>query len=105
MSRIQKWISVGILVLVLVGLGWQYAGWQKQVERHQNALNFWQVQVPKVQEQYPEFNPQDIEQQVSHENQQFEEQKRAVYANSGVILFLGLLSFGAVVFIRKKVEK
>lgn len=104
MSKIQKWIGICILALVLGGVGWQYAGWQKQIERHQNALDFWQVQVPKVQAQYPEFNPQDIEQQVSHENQQFTEQKRAVYTNSGIILFLGLLAFGAVVFVPGKLK-
>jgi len=102
MSRIQKYICAGILVLVLAGIGWQYVAWQKQVERHENALQFWKVEIPKMKEKFPELNPQNAEQMIATENKQFEEQKKAPYVNSGIIVLLGLLTSGAVILIPKR---
>lgn len=105
MSRIQKYICAGILVLVLAGIGWQYVAWQNQIERHENALQFWKVEVPKIQKKFPEFKPQNAEQMIAAENKQFEEQKKAPYVNSGIIVLLGLLATGAVVVIPKRLNK
>lgn len=105
MSKLQKYLCAGILVLVLAGIGWQYMGWQKQITRHENALQFWKVEVPKMQEQFPEFNPQNIEQRIAEENQQFAEQKKAPYVNSGIILLLGLLASGAIFYVPKLIPK
>ena len=98
MSKLQKYLCAAIVVLVLAGIGWQYAGWQKQIERHENALQFWQVEVPKIQEKFPEFKPQNAEQMIAAENKQFAEQKNAPYVNSGIIILLGLLAGGAVIY-------
>jgi len=98
MSKLQKYLCAVIVVLVLAGIGWQYAGWQKQIERHENALQFWQVEVPKIQEKFPEFKPQNAEQMIAAENKQFADQKKAPYVNSGIIVFLGLLASGAVIY-------
>ncbi|NLV22669.1 MAG: hypothetical protein GXY49_11910 [Syntrophomonadaceae bacterium] len=105
MSKLQKYLCAIILVLVLAGIGWQYAGWQKQVERHENALQFWQVEVPKIQEKFPDFKPQNAEQMIEAENKQFAEQKKAPYVNSGIIVFLGLLASGAVIYGPKIISK
>ena len=98
MSKLQKYLCAMIVVLVLAGIGWQYTAWQKQIERHENALQFWQVEVPKMQEKFPQFNAQDTKQMIAAENKQFAEQKKAPYVNSGIIVLLGLLAGGAVVF-------
>jgi hypothetical protein len=102
MSRIQKYICAGILVLVLSGIGWQYVAWQKQIARHENALQFWKVEVPKMQEKYPQFKAQNTDQMIAAENKQFEEQKKAPYVNSGIIVLLGLLVSGTVIIIPKR---
>src|SRR5665647_2629321 len=58
------------------GVGWQYVGWQKQIVRHENALNFWKVEVPKMQKKFPQFKPQNSAQMIAAENKQFAEQKK-----------------------------
>lgn len=98
MNKLQKYLCAAIVVLVLAGIGWQYVGWQKQIVRHENALRFWQVEVPKIQAEFPEFKPQNAEQMIAEENAKFAEQKKAPYINSGIIVFLGLLAGGAVVY-------
>ncbi len=102
MNRIQKYICAGILVLVLAGIGWQYVAWQRQVERHENALQFWKVEVPKIQKKFSNFKPQNAEQMIAAENKQFEEQKKAPYVNSGIIVLLGVLASGTVILIPKR---
>jgi hypothetical protein len=98
MSKLQKYICAAIVVLVLAGIGWQYESWQKQIVRHENALQFWKVEVPKMQEKYPQFKAQNTDQMIAAENKQFAEQKKAPYVNSGIILLLGLLASGAVIY-------
>ena len=105
MSKLQKYLCAAVLVLVLAGIGWQYHGWQKQVERHENALRFWQVEVPKVQKKYPQFKPQDSKQMIVAENKQFEQQKKAPYINSGIIIVLGVLATGAIIYVHKIIPK
>jgi hypothetical protein len=67
-------------------------------ERHENALQFWQVEVPKIQAEFPEFKPQNAEQMMAAENKQFAEQKKTPYVNSGIIVLLGLMAGGAVIY-------
>ena len=107
MSKLQKYLCAGVLVLVLAGIGWQYHGWQKQVERHENALRFWQVEVPRIQKQVPnpKFKPQDSKQMIAAENKQFEQQKKAPYINSGIIIVLGVLATGAIIYVPKIIPK
>jgi len=105
MSKLQKYLCAAILVLVLAGFGWQYEAWQKQIVRHENALQFWQTEVPKVQKKFPQFKPQNIEQQIAAENKQFAAQKKAPYVNSGIIALIGLLASGAVFFVPKIIPK
>jgi hypothetical protein len=98
MSKIQKYLCAAVVVLVLAGIGWQYESWQKQVVRHEHALQFWKVEVPKMHEKYPQFKTQNTDQMIVAENKQFAEQKEAPYVNSGIIVLLGLLASGAVVY-------
>jgi predicted negative regulator of RcsB-dependent stress response len=105
MSKLQKYLCAGIVVLVLAGVGWQYVGWQKQIVRHENALNFWKVEVPKMQKKFPQFKPQNSDQQIAAENKQFAEQKKAPYVNSGIIVLMGLLASGAVFYVPKYIPK
>lgn len=104
MSKVQKYLSVGIGVLVIGLLIWQYISWQTQVNRHEQALAFWQTEVPKIQEQYPEFHPQNMDEALARESEMFLTQKKMIQLNCGLIVVGGLAGLGLVYFIPRRLN-
>ncbi len=108
MKKTAIYQIIGIAAIAVGLLVWQGFDYKVQADRHANALRFWQVEVPKMQAQYPNFKPQDVPARVAEENNQYKNQKRSIYLNCGLIILGGFLASGLVYYapeIKSRIKK
>ncbi|QGU00480.1 hypothetical protein SYNTR_1886 [Candidatus Syntrophocurvum alkaliphilum] len=102
MSRTQRDISIAIVIMMLILLYFQFNDYQTQVERHENAIKFWTEEVPKVQEEYPEFSPKDAEEALAREEALYARQVQTIAIKSGLIVLVSGLAIAAVYYLPRR---
>ena len=97
MRKGQKIFGALVAIAILALLAVQGIAWQEQLKIHQDRIDYWQITIPQMAEQFADvdegrYNPLDAETGIAQENDRLAAQQKIILIKCVYILLLALLA-------------